>query len=246
LIVLGIDAAWTAHRASGVAVVVGAAGGWKCVAAAASYEDFYERAGCHGLLAAVAKIAGGMPDVVAVDMPLARIPITSRRNCDNLLTRAFVRNGCGVHSSSPERPGRVSSEMMHALEKDGYELAVAKSSAVPKQVIEVYPHVAVMRLLGEDYRVPYKIGRMRQYWPEASVMERKQRIRRNLARILRALKKHISGIGLRIPAEAAGPTELKRFEDTLDAIVCAWIGICFWEGRCLAYGDETAAIWVPE
>jgi predicted RNase H-like nuclease len=221
LIVLGIDAAWTAHRASGVAVVVGAAGGWKCVAAAASYEDFYERAGCHGLLAAVAKIAGGMPDVVAVDMPLARIPITSRRNCDNLLTRAFVRNGCGVHSSSPERPGRVSSEMMHALEKDGYELAVAKSSAVPKQVIEVYPHVA-------------------------SVMERKQRIRRNLARILRALKKHISGIGLRIPAEAAGPTELKRFEDTLDAIVCAWIGICFWEGRCLAYGDETAAIWVPE
>ena len=40
------------------------------------------------------------------------------------------------------------------------------------------------------------------------------------------------------------PKQLKEFEDTLDGVVCAWIGTQFLEGRCEAYGDSEAAIWV--
>jgi predicted RNase H-like nuclease len=40
--------------------------------------------------------------------------------------------------------------------------------------------------------------------------------------------------------------EMKAFEDMLDAVVCAWIGVTVLEGRARAYGDERSAIWIPE
>ena len=38
--VLGIDAAWTAHHPSGVALVQRTTTGWSCLAVATSYEAF--------------------------------------------------------------------------------------------------------------------------------------------------------------------------------------------------------------
>ena len=31
----------------------------------------------------------------------------------------------------------------------------------------------------------------------------------------------------------------------LDAIVCAWVGACIVDGTAEAFGDQSAAIWVP-
>ena len=39
---------------------------------------------------------------------------------------------------------------------------------------------------------------------------------------------------------------LKRYEDTLDALVCAWVGMQFANGLAIPYGDESAAIWVAK
>nr|WP_245581779.1 DUF429 domain-containing protein [Rhizobium ruizarguesonis] len=38
---------------------------------------------------------------------------------------------------------------------------------------------------------------------------------------------------------------MKALEDTLDAVVCAWVGACVMDGRARAYGDVESAIWVP-
>jgi predicted RNase H-like nuclease len=38
---------------------------------------------------------------------------------------------------------------------------------------------------------------------------------------------------------------LKRYEDSLDILVCAWVGAKYLKGEALPYGDDTAAIWVP-
>jgi predicted RNase H-like nuclease len=38
---------------------------------------------------------------------------------------------------------------------------------------------------------------------------------------------------------------LKRYEDSLDALVCACVGAKYLEGSAVPYGDNTAAIWVP-
>ena len=246
MIVLGIDAAWTSHHASGVAVVTGSRGAWRCRVAASSYADFFRYAGCDGLLQATEAIAGARPDVIAVDMPLARLPITSRRPCDNMLSSAFGARGCGVHSSTPARPGIVSEALMSELRRAGYELAVAGSSPGSLQILEVYPHAALLCLLKANYRVPYKVGRMRQYWPHAEPSERLQKLRAELRRILVGLRPHLSDLTLRLPPASARPSELKRFEDALDGVICAWIGAQYLEGACRAYGDRNAAIWVPE
>ena len=86
--VMGIDAAWTAERLSGVALVAkGDKGPWRCVCVVPSYSDFIEAAegkaipwdapACRGgapnvgrLLSAASRLLGGHAvDVVTVDMP---------------------------------------------------------------------------------------------------------------------------------------------------------------------------------
>jgi predicted RNase H-like nuclease len=245
MVVLGLDAAWTTHKESGIAVVVGERGHWKCVAAVSSQEALEQQAGCRGLVASAECIAGGPLTVASIDMPLALGPITSRRACDNRISQVFGARGCSVHSPTLARPGLVSARLSHELTKAGFRLAVRGTAPGKRQFFEVYPHIAVMRLLRESYRVPYKIGRAGQYWPQATPWERRQMIRRNFSRILRALKARVSGIPLRLPSKDASPTALKTFEDALDGVVCAWIGTQYLEERCEAYGDETAAIWVP-
>ncbi len=59
----------------------------------------------------------------------------------------------------------------------------------------------------------------------------------------------IDGIDLPLPAgadlDAAGPGKLKRFEDALDSLICAWTGVVYLAGRCQTFGDCEAAIWTP-
>jgi predicted RNase H-like nuclease len=239
MIVLGLDAAWTPHHDSGCAVIAAESGIWTCL------TSFSGRVASADVLAAAKSAAGTLPDVVSVDMPLARVPIVARRECDNALSRAFGGRGCAVHSSTPERPGRVSADLMCALSRAGYELAVCGTPFRRRQVIEVYPHIAAMQLLGSDYRVPYKVARMRKYWPDATPAERIKNVRRKQAQILAALKRKITDIPLRMPPAGSGPSELKRFEDALDGVICAWIGALYLGGKCQAYGDGDSAIWAP-
>lgn len=245
LVVLGLDAAWTPHHASGVAVVVGKPGAWRCLAANSSVEALETEANCSGLLEAVEGIAGAPMTLASVDMPLALVPIAARRVCDNQISSSFGAYGCSVHSPSSDRPGPVGTDLMRKFADAEYSLAVHGSTFSGRQVLEVYPHIAVMRLLRESYRVPYKIARARQYWPDLGASERRERIRVNLARILAALNEQIADIPLILPPPETGNAALKRFEDAIDAVVCAYVGTRFLQGDCKSFGDHTAAIWVP-
>jgi predicted RNase H-like nuclease len=42
-----------------------------------------------------------------------------------------------------------------------------------------------------------------------------------------------------------GPRRLKPYEDVLDALVCAWVGVRFFRNAAIAFGDATAAIGCP-
>ena len=39
---------------------------------------------------------------------------------------------------------------------------------------------------------------------------------------------------------------LRGVEEALDSVVCAYVACRLIEGACRAYGDESAAIWLPE
>jgi predicted RNase H-like nuclease len=114
-------------------------------------------------------------------------------------------------------------------------------------LLEVYPHPALLRLLGARYRLPYKVGNRRKYWPDAAPDERLARVLQQLDEIRCALQREIDGVPLDVPplADIASETSLKAIEDTLDALICGWVGIRYLAGRCRAYGDDTAAIWIP-
>ena len=93
--VLGIDAAWTAHQPSGIALAQRTTTGWSCLAIAPSYEAFIDQASGQpwdqeqkatgsrpdpaALLQACQQLADAEVSCVSVDMPLATTPITSRR-----------------------------------------------------------------------------------------------------------------------------------------------------------------------
>lgn len=61
------------------------------------------------------------------------------------------------------------------------------------------------------------------------------------------LDHEVAGIAdaLPLPRPDAPRGMLKAFEDMLDAVVCAWVGVRVLAGTAQPFGDEDAAIWIP-
>lgn len=252
--VLGIDAAWTSKNPSGVALLSDAG---RLIAIAPSYISFAALAdgdpidwsrparsgsGIEEVLKAAAILAPSDPvNVIAVDMPVATMPITSRRNCDNLVSSAYGGRGCGTHSPSAIRPGPIGAEFSDTMVEFSFELAVHGSSVSGRQYLEVYPHTALLQLMKADYRVPYKESKRRKYWPTNSLSGRRKKLLAQWSSIESELERHVGPIGLPLREKIS----LKPVEDAIDAIVCAWVGHKFKTGQADSLGDETAAIWTP-
>ena len=264
--VLGIDAAWTAHQPSGIALVQRTTAGWSCLAVAPSDEAFINQASGQAwdpkqkatgsrpnpaaLLQASQQLAGAKVSCVSVDMPLATTPIISRRAADTEISRRFGPKGCAVHSPSAERPGALADQLRADFAALGVPLQTSGSQQTSPALIECYPHVALLALLNCSYRVPYKVSRSGQYW-KADQLTRRERMTRLLDQfhaIKAGLDAHIRGIPAFIPepAEVTTLASLKSVEDMLDGLICAWIGIEHLEERTVGLGDHTAAIWVPQ
>jgi predicted RNase H-like nuclease len=262
--VLGIDAAWTVGEPSGVALLRRDGRAWRALAVAPSYAAFLELAGgspvdwrvrprgsapdVHELVDAAEGLGGTSIRLVAVDMPLARAPIRSRRVADTAISRAFGALGCGAHSPTESRPGALGTAMMGALRSRGFPLAtsLAEVDAGPRS-IEVYPHPALLRLMRVDYRVPYKVGRSTRYWKGASVARRIEALTAQMRGIHAALSEVLGVLPFDVPAasEVGTLAGLKRYEDALDAVVCAWVASRVLAREASPFGDASACIWVP-
>jgi predicted RNase H-like nuclease len=193
--VLGIDAAWTERNPSGVALITGAPGRWRYVAVAPSYASFVALADGRQVCWDAPKFEGGVPnaaellgaagklgkagvDIVAVDMPLATVPIVGWRSADSAISREFGRYGCGTHTPSVTRPGPLSDRFRAEFEGMGFCLATQLSDlGRPRRLIEVYPHVALLKLLSAPYRLKYKVSKVRTYWPTAPADQRIDKLR---------------------------------------------------------------------
>ncbi len=263
--ILGVDAAWTPTQPSGVALIRGQGRRWEVMGVAPSYRSFIELAagrpidwlarGFSGEAPPVASIletaralAGCDLAVVALDMPVATCAFTTRRAADNAVSSRFGGRGCSAHSPTAARPGELGARLMQDLVDHGFPLA---TSAVERPAapctIEVYPHPALLTLMGESYRVPYKVSRSSQYWRGQAIAERIGHLLAEFGGIEKALEDQFGDLRFAIPGPGEVPTlaGLKRYEDALDALVCAWVGVRFLQGSAEPFGDHTAAVWVP-
>ena len=255
--VLGIDAAWTPHNPSGIALVrQSSCGGWECICVSHSYELFLANAGRptptepQEIIAAVLEVASVLAEqpihLVAADIPLSKIPITCRRKADNLVSQKFGSRGCAAHSPIKTRPGPIGEALFNACADAGYTLATDPQGLNTPALIEVYPHPALLALMGKDYRLPYKTGKTRTYWPGKDIAERIYELRAVMDGILTRLKLQFAGIPLAECPECPTLRGLKQTEDQIDALICCWTGVLAIEGEAVALGDQDAAIWVPK
>ncbi|MFI4971041.1 MAG: DUF429 domain-containing protein [Hyphomicrobiales bacterium] len=263
--VLGIDPAWTTRQPSGVALLVHDDDRWRCRAVAPSYDGFQSLAHRIPVDWQLSPM-GGVPEpgsildasevlapgtrirVVAVDMPIARSPFSSRRPADDQASRLLGGFGCAVHSPSATCPGGLSLQLSERFALRGFQVHTTRAlDCGQRPLIEVYPHPAAMSLLGRDYRVPYKAAKTTRYSPNTSVEFRVGKLLEIWSDLLEALSQTIDEVDLPLPPVTSGIrlSHLKRFEDALDALICAWVGTQFLEGRCHPLGDNDAAIWVP-
>ena len=263
--VLGIDAAWTAKKPSGVALLKGSPRHWRCVAVTPSYDSFLAYAegvavdwtvkakgavpNARYLITAADKLLDGEElEVVTVDMPLSTEPIARRRAADAAISRAFGGKGASAYTPTAERPGTLGAQLGEEIVHAGFPLATCTTSpGTPRRLVEVYPHPALLSLTGATYRLCYKVDKSLTYWPGTTVWERKASLISQFRRIRTALSTEIDGITLELPdaASIATLSGLKPYEDALDALVCAWVGAKYLEDDAEPYGDYTAAIWVP-
>lgn len=163
--ILAIDAAWTATQPSGVALVQQRGSGWHCTALAPSYLSFIElvagivpdwsagrfsgtKPNISSLLEVAEQLAGQPPDLVTLDMPIARTRFSTRRPADQAVSREFSSRWCAAHSPTAIRPGPLGARISETLSAGGYELATT-ATLVPGafQFLEVYPHPALLSLL---------------------------------------------------------------------------------------------------
>ena len=258
--ILGIDAAWTATEPSGVALVVKDDSCWRLRAITPSYDHFlarqYEASACSDrprgsvaqateLLDAAEALGGCKVNLVAVDMPLSHAPIKARRGSDNRVSSAYVARHCGTHTPNALRPGKISDDLKISFEHAGYPLLTTE--VFERGLLEVYPHPALVELTQSEKRLPYKHSKIGSYWRSDTIPVRRTKLVEVWRSIVAHLDARIGNVAdaLAIPPIGARTWEMKAFEDMMDAVVCAWIGICVLEGDAISYGDETSAIWIP-
>ncbi len=201
------------------------------------------------LLRAAHRMLGGRQvTVVTLDIPLSTIPITGRRLADNLISSKYGSKGCCAHSPTRPELEQVSRQLRDGFNRVGFPLVTAsKHAGQGRSLIEVFPHPALLALLCESYRVPYKVSKACSYWPNCSLHERRSNLLGQFQKILSAIKREIADIPLMLPSSVTGlrRAQLKAYEDSLDALVCAWVGIKYLKQQAGPFGDATAAIWIP-
>ncbi len=200
------------------------------------------------MLDAANTLAGARVDLVTVDMPIATVPIITRRLADKCISREFGGRGCSAHTPNAARPGPLGAFLSREFITAGYTIAHAtESGGNSMRLLEIYPHPALLVLLQRQYRVPYKVGKSRDYWSTFTIKQRISALLDEFRTINKALIRVLGPTGLTLPKSDDVPTlaSLKRYEDALDALVSAWVGICYAKGAAVPFGDVTAAIWCP-
>jgi predicted RNase H-like nuclease len=207
---VGVDLAWGARAATGLAVL-DPAGRIVDIAAVVSDDDIV------GYLRPWVR----QPCLVAFDAPLVVNNLSGARPCELLVNQQFGRYDAGCHPSN--RGMRAFQDGGRAHRIAGLlDLDVDPTSTSPRRAIEVYPHPAIVVLFELDRIIRYKNRphRTTEY------------LRCELLRLMSYVEGRLDPADARaspwldlrqMVASATTKRLLKAVEDRVDAVVCAYI-----------------------
>jgi histidinol-phosphate phosphatase family protein len=240
----GIDLAWSPRNRSGGAIL--SASG-RLLAATSVLGDDDE------ILRFVTEaLPEGSPGLIGIDAPLAVPNDTGSRRCDRQVASVF---GCYDAAPYPanrhnlDRYGGLRAEAIRQrLEALGFRHHPAiERQADTRQIVEVFPHPAIVSLFSLPRTLKYKARAKRTYefrWRELI------RLRDHLASLREStppllLPPEIAAV----PVEGLRGRQFKELEDLLDAIVCAYSLLFAWvhgpRGYAVYGSPSEGSILVP-
>lgn len=227
----GVDLAWAGRNPTGVAVL-DAGGGLVDLTAVRDDEQ---------VLAALAPYIRG-DCVVAFDAPLVVNNPTGQRPAEAALNRDFRRFEAGAHPANTGKPefadGPRAARLARALDLD-----IDPLSTAARRAIEVYPHPATVVLFRLERTLKYKAKPGRDLDQLRSelllLMDGIERLAH--AAVPLRVDGHDGWAELRRRVVAAQrKSDLRRAEDPVDAVVCAYVALYAQRrpDRTTIYGDS--------
>ncbi|MGB4270960.1 MAG: DUF429 domain-containing protein [Propionicimonas sp.] len=236
--VVGIDLAWSERAPSGLAVL-DRQGSLRHLSRATTDNSIAD--------ALKEFLAGDC--VVGIDAPLIVTNATGNRPCEAALNRDFARFDAGAHPSNTGQP-ELSGVPRGARLAARFGLDIDPASTASRRAIEVYPHPALVAL--------FRLGRTVKYKQRSRPFAQVQ------AEMLRLISL-LEGLGQASPplrlagnpewaalvhavVQAERKSDLRRAEDQLDAVVCAYVALLAAQRPELmtTYGDaRTGYILTP-
>ncbi|MGZ5367012.1 DUF429 domain-containing protein [Aeromicrobium sp.] len=236
---VGIDLAWGENKPTGLAVL-DADGRLLHVSAQTTDET----------IATALKPFVDRDCLVAIDAPLVVVNDGGNRPAEAALNRDFARFDAGAHPSNTSKP-ELSGTPRGARLAKALRLDMDPASRSPRRAIEVYPHPAIVALFRLGRTLKYKNKQGRPLSQLRSELLRLMSLIEGLADA--PLPMHVTGQAeWRSLAAAAATAErksdLRRVEDQVDAVVCAYVAM-YAERRpdgTTTYGDfESGYIVTP-
>ncbi|HET6651812.1 MAG TPA: DUF429 domain-containing protein [Nocardioides sp.] len=213
---VGVDLAWGPNKPTGVAVLD--ADGRLLEVTAGLHDD--------EIVSALEPYVAG-PCVVGVDAPLVVRNATGNRPCEAALNRDFARFDAGTHPSNTGKP-EFSDVPRGARLAERLGLDIDPDSAADRRAIEVYPHPATVALfrLGRTLKYKHKPGRSLTQLRGAllDLMHRLESLADAPAPMRLTHHPGWKALVARVE-QAERKADLRRVEDQVDAVVCAYVAL---------------------
>ncbi|MDH7553480.1 MAG: DUF429 domain-containing protein [Spirochaetota bacterium] len=167
--------------------------------------------------------------VIGIDAPLIIQNTTGHRRHEIEFLRVFSRFGLGLHAVNKKRYPYFFPEVLYK------ELHALGFSFNNNNIFEVYPHATIMTCFNNMKLLQYK-----SKYGVTMRRENNEKLYNYLATVIRCGDLFTGTI-----AQAKGK-QLKKYEDFLDALVCAYTVYYCMHKSCYSFGDaENGILLVP-
>ena len=213
---VGLDLAWGERNPTGVAVIDDKGA---LVQVSAQTDD----------ASILATIRPYVADdcVVGVDAPLIVTNPKGNRSCEAALNKDFAKFQAGAHPSNTGKPEFANGTRGGRL-ATATDLDLDPFSPRPRRVLEVYPHAASVALFRLGRTLKYKDKKGRKLEKMQSELLRLMTLIEGLkdADVPLQVAGHDDWKHLRRSVETATrKSELRRAEDPIDAVLCAYVAL---------------------